>query len=783
MRLPIDWLSEFTTVPDNPEILAEQFTHIGLEVEEILRPAENHENLKLVRLVDTAPHPNRDELTICEIDDGQSTFRVVTTAGNLNFNSRYVWAPSGSQLKNQTIEKESLGGVESEGMLCSLAELGLTGSSGSLLELSNEFDPGDDPMDVLHFDCAILDIDLTPNRADCLSILGLARDYGAFLDQKVDVPDHPSPSYDGHATPDVRIDAPDQCPKYRGMRIDRIPNGHSSPAIQRRLIQMGLQPHNPVVDLTNYVLFEEGNPLHAFDLDRLTPDIVVRKAYDEETLMTLDGTELELTSDHLVIADQNKPRALAGIMGGSSSAVTKATQQIFLEGAVFESSSIRRTGQKLKLHTDSSHRFERGVDPRNVKPSLYRFLELLKVESDGSLEIHEPSKAGMNKDEITRVSFIPESYDSLVGYSLEANTIKDTFSRLGLEIEENDGEWSVTIPSWRHDLTRPEDLIEELLRMDGYHNVKSTHPIHSVAQSPTPSLRYSKTARNILARSGFNETVTFSFHSKNGARVSGKESFRQVTNPLSEEHAVLRQSILDSIVPVYQKNYEAGDDNIRLFEIGRVFPEDSEDEPEYLGIIASGNVNAEQWDQHHRTFDFYDLKGIIEQVLRANGHQSVDTIPDGQTGFEPNRCAQVSVEGVGIGHIGQIRSSIFDFNLDTPCWGAELNLSALPQTESISYNSFSKEPFVKRDLDLVVDQSTYARELLKSIREAGKWLERIEIFDLYRGDPLPDDKKSISFRLYFRANTRTLSDKEVNETQETILNELRSNHGASLRDE
>jgi phenylalanyl-tRNA synthetase beta chain len=784
MRLPIDWLREFTSVPDDPGTLAEQFTQLGLEVEEIIRPAEALEGLTTVTLEATESHPNRDDLTVCEITDGQEPHRVVTAASNLTVGSRYVWARPGARLDDQPIESESFAGVSSDGMLCSLEELGLTGTSGSLLELTPAFPVGDDPVEQLHLETPILDIDLTPNRADCLSLIGLARDYGAYRNQNVDLPAPPTPDWDRKETPDVRIDAPDRCTQYHGIRVDGVPTGPSSPKIQRRLVQMGLQPRNAIVDLTNYVLFEQGNPLHAFDLDRIKPTVVVRNAYDDETLTTLDGTERELETDHLVIADQEDPQALAGIMGGAPSAVSDSTSSIFLEGADFEPAGIRRTGQQLKIHTDSSHRFERGVDSRNVRPTMNRFLQLLSEETDGSLQVHEPVEAGPGPEDPSPIPFSPQSYGTLVGYSLDRDSIQDTFRRLGMSINKDDeSSWTVTPPSWRHDLQRPEDLVEELLRLEGYETVPSSYPTSSVAASPRPSADFSRTIRGLLGNSGFRETVTFSFQPEDGVPVSKAVSFRRVKNPLSEEHAVLRRSLLDRLVPVFEKNYEAGDDNLRFFEIGRVFPESSEQEPQHLALLAAGNLHAERWDEHHRTFDFYDLKGIIERVLTAGGYGEIDMVPDEQSGFEPKRCARVTVGDQTVGYLGKIPPEDLPVELETPCWGAELNLSNLGDPRTTSYEPFSKEPYVKRDLDLVVDRSTYARDLKETIRDSAEWLERVEIFDLYRGEPLPEEKKSISFRLYFRAESRTLSDTEVNETQEDILDALRSNHGASLRDE
>lgn len=784
MQLPVDWLSDFTEVPDDTERLAEQLTQLGLEVEAIDHPADRLESIRIVTLERTETHPNNDDLTVCEVSTGDARHRVVTAAENLTNDNCYVWAPPGSSLGSGTVEEESIGGVESSGMLCSLEDLGLTGSSGALLELNPTLEAGSDAVELLRLDQPILDIDLTPNRADCLSVLGVARDYGAFLNREVNEPTAPDPETSGRETPGVTIEATDRCARYHGLRIDDVQPEDSSLEVQRRLVQMGLRPRNQIVDLTNFVLFEQGNPLHAFDRERLSGTISVRLAGEDEQLTTIDGTEVELEPSDLLIADDTEPRALAGIMGGAKSAVDAETGSIFLEGAWFDPPGIRHTSQRLKLHTDSSHRFERGVDPGNVRTAMNRFVHLLNDETTGDVRVHEPVEVVEREASTPSISLRPADYENLVGYSLDADAANTSLKRLGCRVDRSDSEWTVQPPTWRRDLNRTEDLIEELLRLDGYETVPSEYPSLPLNESPRPTYDLPHLVREALSSRGFHETVTFSFHGEDEyGFAENDDSVRAVRNPLSREHRALRKSLLDTLLPALEKNVDAGVEDVKLYGIGRVFPDTEELEPTRLAMLATGSVSGKHWDEHERPFDFYDLKGIIGTVLTRAGHDDLEVVPAKHRGFEPERCAEIRRNGSAIGRLGQVKPERVEPDLDADCWGAEIELSRLTPPETTRYRPFSREPFVKRDLDLVVDREQYARELKATIRETARWLERTEVFDLYRGEPLPSDKKSVSFRLFFRAEDRTLSDDEVNETQEAILDALRNQHGAVLRDE
>lgn len=781
MRIPKEWLAEYVDLPDSTETLARQLTQLGLEVEEIYRPDRKLNGLRIVAIRSTSPHPHRDDLTVCEISDEDNTHQVVSAA-NPNTKKHYVWAPPGAMLQNETIDDRNFAGTTSEGMLCSLEELGLTASSSSLLGLSASIETGVSAVDALALDSPILELDLTPNRSDCLSLLGVARDYATSKGLDVTTPEIPELTTVDTTSRSVSIEDPSRCEKYIAIEMDNLSVESTPKNIQRRLVLMGLEPRNRIVDVTNYVLYELGNPLHAFDAETLDGPISVRLSRAEESLETIDGTEIDLHDNDLIITDQSKPLALAGIMGGNESAVEQSTRSILLEGAYFTPGGIRDTSGNHKLHTESSHRFERGVDPNGVFDALKRCVDLIIGDDDTNVSVNEPTIVEKESTERPAIPFASTDFEELIGYDLDQGSIEETFDRLGCNVENGSDQLTITPPSWRHDLQRKEDLVEELIRLDGYESVGSEFPSFPIHESPDTETDVENICRLSLSNLGFKETVTFSFHSDERDEFTSDGDFSRVSNPLSEEQAVLRKTLLDNMLPIIESNLEAGETNLKLFEIGTVFQSD-ESHPRCLGLLVTGSLSGEHWDDYERPIDFYDLKGIIECLMQRLGYSTVDFVPDIHSGFASNRSASVTIDETVIGSIGQVIPDLLDVDHDEPCWGAELELSTLPEPEQTSYDPYSKEPYVKRDLDLVVDRNQYVRDLKQSIRKSARWLEKLEIFDLYRGEPLPSDKKSISFRLFFRASDRTLEDDEVNETQENILDTLRAKYGAYLRDE
>ncbi len=781
MLVPTEWLNEFVELPSSVEELSRCITQLGLEVDTVKYPDKSIKGLKIIDVLSVETHSNDDGLHVCTLTDGEVESRVVTAATNIEPGAKYVWAPPGSRLNDGTLGTETVDGVESMGMLCSLEELGLASSSASLLKLSPSAETGSPAVETLKLDRPILELDLTPNRADCLSIIGVARDYATRTGASFEPPETSEPDYSGDDSPDVIVDEPGRCNKYVGMKIHALPIGSSSLTVQTRLAHLGIQPKTNVVDATNYVLFEQGNPLHAFDLNQMDTPVVIRCAREEEGLRTIDGSQLDLNTDDLVIADQNHPHALAGVMGGATSAVDEVTSEIFLEGAHFEPGTVRRSSSRHNLRTDSSHRFERGVDSTNVLNSMYRFVDLLLETTEGTPKVNAPTRKDNSTPSPGPIRFDPSTFQSLVGFDPDLS-MESTLGRLGCEVDASEESWAITPPSYRHDLNRNEDLIEELLRMEGYNSVSSDYPALQLNESPLPERRLEDSLRDVLSSWGFNESLTFSFHAEDEYRFERPDDHVRLRNPLSREHSVLRQTLLDSLLPVFESNIEAGQTRLNLFEIGRVFRTSGE-EPLKLAMLSTGPKYGEGWDEKEHSEDFYDLKGTVEALLDLTGYVPQEFVPREREGLKKNRAAAVEVRNTRIGWLGELSTGLVRVDHGDPVWATELDLSSLPEPRKTSYNPYSKQPFVKRDLDLVVNRDLYARDLRKCIEETAVWLDSLEVFDLYRGDPLPDDKKSISFRLYFRAPDRTLETEEVNDIQEDILDTLRQQFGARLRDE
>ncbi|MGM0380621.1 MAG: phenylalanine--tRNA ligase subunit beta [bacterium] len=782
MRILTDWLAEFTEIPEDTEELAHRLTDIGLEVEEVIELDSQLENVVVAKTLQVQRHPERNDLKICEISSGDRQQQVVTTAPGVLPNRHYLWAAPGAKLAGEKIEKMEFAGTESAGMLCSSRELGLTTEAHTLLEIPGNIPPGTDAAEVLELEHPLLELDLTPNRADCLSHLGVARDFAAA--EKLDLKDPRPKNISGNAesATQINIEAPERCWAYTGVPIKNINVGPANFNIQKRILKMGLRPLNNIVDITNYTLFEVGHPLHPFDADKLKYPVVVREAKNNEQLTTLDDENQRLTEDDLVIADSEKPVAMAGIMGGKSTQVSRSTDNLLLEGAYFEPTGIRRSAANHKLHTEASHRFERGTDSENYHRCLARCVELIEndAQQDADITVCQPVETRKKNKESTQIFFSSASFKKLIGYDPGQATVLDTFKRLGLQTEEKNDQLTVSSPTWRTDLEFEEDLIEEIVRLNGYEEIPTEFPEINIAHTPHHKKQIEEKIVKFLAARGFTENINFSFVSKDDHRFNPGEEPLKLSNPLAQHQSTMRQSLLDGLYESLAQNFAGGEKNIRLFEVGRIYPAEGEKEPLHVGILALGQLNKESWDNTGREFDFYDLKGLVSALFDYLGYENIEFAPANQPGFKRERCGIITVENNEAGKIGEIVDTNIDSNL--PIWGAELDFSKLEAPQPTNYTPYPDKPTVKRDLDLILKIDQPVGPVKETIRSTARWLENITIFDFYRGEPLASDEKSVSFNLEFRAEDRTLNDSEVNEVQDEILTILHKKYGARLRE-
>ena len=700
----------------------------------------------------------------------------------------YALAPVGAALADGTVIKSArIKGVESAGMLCSGWELGLNDDAGSLMELDPGIAPGSPLNDVLGLDDKVIELSLTPNRGDCLSIAGIARETGVLYRHDISEPDFQAvPDVTGNSRA-IFLDAPEACPRYAGRIIEGIDiHAHTPAWMSEKLRRCGVRSINVVVDITNYVMLELGQPMHAFDHDLLSGDIHVRYAGPGEPLALLDETSRTLNPRSLVIADDTKVVALAGIMGGLETAVTDNTRNVFLESAFFTPAVILGRAREYGLHTDSSHRFERGVDYELQVPAIERASALILELCGGkpgpvivaSRQEHLPGRPP--------VRLRHERLTQMLGLAVDREDVSEILRRLELDVYEADGGWEVSAPSFRFDIATEADLIEEIIRIHGYDKVpiaplKSAR-IHTMDNAATPT-----DLRQGLQQRGYQEVITYSFvEREQQRRILGRDDAIPLLNPISSELGVMRQTLLVSLLSTLQYNLKRQQQRVRIFESGRIFQNDDgiSQEPVIAGL-SYGNLYPEQWDIKEITCDFFDIKGDIEALFRVLGPEirpeyRVIQHPT----LHPGRSAEITLDNQSIGILGAVHPGILkDLDIVQTVYVFELNLTAFSKKITPRYRKLSKFPSIRRDLSIVLDRRISAAEVLKCVRSsASVLLENLELFDLYMGEGIDIEKKSLALGLTFQGTSSTLIDKEVDDLVRSILHALQSQFGATLRE-
>lgn len=792
MRLSIRWLKQFLHAELPIEQLVETLTMAGLEVEDEIDLGMKSGKIVVAKVLDVQKHPNADKLSVCQVDAGQGDpLTIVCGAPNVEVGMIVPCALVGATLPNGlTIKPSKIRGQESQGMLCAADELGLGNDHSGILPLPDTYAIGS-PFDYL------IEIKVTPNRPDCLSVIGVARDVGAMLGKKVFPPAPRSKEMLDHIDAYVRlsIKARGECPRYtcrliRGVRIAESPIW-----LKRALEASGLRPINNVVDVTNYVLLELGHPLHAFDFEKLEGgEIQVRMAAEDEPLTIIDGTELKLTSQDLVIADARRPVALAGIMGGRDSEVTERTVHVLLESAYFDPGTIRKTARHYGLQTDASYRFERGADRQRLTLALNRATQLIQEIAGGEVAkgqldlqgtVVEPSPVVL---EIKRVN-------SLLGLNLSSTEIADYLVNLGFEIRRSERETLVVaIPSYRVDITRDVDLIEEVARLHNYNNIPSTMPRVTAHTREVSALEYvSELGRDALCGYGFSEAMNFSFVSDREAALLGFDPARQprVANPLSVEQAIMRPSLLGGLLTAAAGNQKVGIDEIALFEIGKTWNPAStagqaDTEGCELALLLTGPTQL-AWTAPERPRDFYDLKGAVEGLLArwSPGEVRLESLGDSVV-YHPGRSARLIWRGEAIGELGELHPDLAAaYDLRGRVLVARIDLldaAALASRDAVKFQPIPRFPGTWRDLALLVDHAVAAGAIEDEVRKAAKpYLEDFTIFDVYEGDRIPAGKKSLALRVRLRSPEKTLNEEEISGVMEKVVSRLTRQFEAILR--
>jgi phenylalanyl-tRNA synthetase beta chain len=792
MKVTYNWLKEFVDFDLAPEELSALLTMLGLEVEALEYIGAGLDDVIVALVEEKAQHPNADKLSLCRVNNGREIISVVCGAQNFKSGDKVALAQVGSTLPGDfKIKKSKIRGEESCGMLCSEKELGLADESAGIMVLPSDLPLGIPLFAALGLKDVVFEIGLTPNRADCLSVIGIAREIAAKLGRKVRYAHHEitetGAAIDSIAS--VEIIDPDLCPRYSARFISGCTIAPSPQWLVSRLKALGQRSINNVVDITNYVLMEYGHPLHAFDFRHVNGGkIIVRRAAADETFTTLDGQERPLTANDLTIRDAGRAVALAGIMGGENSEIAPDSTDILLESAYFNPSAIRLTSKRLGLHTESSHRFERGADIQIVTTALDRAASLIAELAGGDIargvidEFPQPQPEKIVPVRVARVN-------AILGLNLDEATITRIFSNLEFEVASKAaGILEVAVPSFRVDIEREIDLIEEVARLHGFENIPLTMPVAQVFSDRVP--RYQSLERAVkshLSGAGFNEIINFSFSSHqdigklNLTATDMRCSAVALLNPLVDEHAVMRTTLLPGMLQTVARNFSMRNLNLRLFEMRRVYWAKAEhelpDEPLHVAGIMTGLRTGEAWNQAKDAVDFYDLKGEVESLLTLFKLTDVTFVDSCiEPFYHPGKAAAIISAGQRLGTLGEIHPDVQEeFALDRPVYYFELDFATLVaiSREIRPLIAPSRFPDTYRDIAMLMDAETPSAQIVDFIRAYKSDKTRsVEIFDLYTGDKIPAGQKSIAVRVRYGSFEKTLTDEEVNKVHQKIVNSL-----------
>ncbi|HFV7781031.1 TPA: phenylalanine--tRNA ligase subunit beta [Staphylococcus aureus] len=788
MLISNEWLKEYVTIDDSVSNLAERITRTGIEVDDLIDYTKDIKNLVVGFVKSKEKHPDADKLNVCQVDIGEDEpVQIVCGAPNVDAGQYVIVAKVGGRLPGGIkIKRAKLRGERSEGMICSLQEIGISSNyipksfESGIFVFSESQVPGTDALQALYLDDQVMEFDLTPNRADALSMIGTAYEVAALYNTKMTKPETTSNELELSANDEltVTIENEDKVPYYSARVVHDVTIEPSPIWMQVRLIKAGIRPINNVVDISNYVLLEYGQPLHMFDQDAIgSQQIVVRQANEGEKMTTLDDTERELLTSDIVITNGQTPIALAGVMGGDFSEVKEHTSNIVIEGAIFDPVSIRHTSRRLNLRSESSSRFEKGIATEFVDEAVDRACYLLQTYANGKV-LKDRVSSGELGAFITPIDITADKINRTIGFDLSQNDIVTIFNQLGFDTEINDDVITVQVPSRRKDITIKEDLIEEVARIYGYDDIPSTLPVFEKVTSGQLTDRQYKTrmVKEVLEGAGLDQAITYSLVSKEDATAFAMQQ-RQTIDllmPMSEAHASLRQSLLPHLIEAASYNVARKNKDVKLFEIGNVFFANGEgelpDQVEYLSGILTGDYVVNQWQGKKETVDFYLAKGVVDRVSEKLNLEFSYRRAD-IDGLHPGRTAEILLENKVIGFIGELHPTLAADNNLKRTYVFELNFDALMAVSVgyINYQPIPRFPGMSRDIALEVDQNIPAADLLSTIHaHGGNILKDTLVFDVYQGEHLEKGKKSIAIRLNYLDTEETLTDERVSKVQAEI---------------
>ena len=791
MKVSEQWLREWADAPVDTDTLLDQLTSAGLTVDSAEPLAAPMDKVVVAEVLEVSAHPEADRLKVCSVDvGGGETLTVVCGAPNVHQGMRAPMALVGARLADgHKIRRSKIRGVESQGMLCSATEIGLGEDADGIVSLDPQAPIGQPLSEYLRLDDVIIDIELTPNRGDCLGMSGVAREIGVANKIPLQGPELQPVAAEIDDRFAVYLDSPEHCPRYVGRVIRDIDPAARTPVwMQERLRRCGVRPISPVVDITNYVMLELGQPMHAFDLDSLDSAIHVRLAAHGERLTLLDGNEVALTADSLVIADERRAVALAGIMGGLDTAVTDESRNIFLECAWFTPKTIALEARRLGLHTDASHRFERHASSVGQMAAIERATALLMAVVGG--------RAGPLVDTCVEealpsqptITLRSARIERVLGMPVADATVVDILERLGMGVVAGGGQWQVTPPAFRADISMETDLIEELARIIGYDAIPSHAPRADLLMFTREEARISDAAvRAVLVQRGYQEAITYSFvDAGDQAQLDPGQPPLPLANPITSDMAVMRTSLWPGLMQALEHNLNRQQPRVRLFELGLRFRQlDGELlQQAVIAGVAAGPVFPEQWGAKTTDGDFHDLKSDVEALLALAGDPGeLNYTPAGHGALHPGQSARIERSGAPVGYLGALHPGLSrERKLALPVYLFELDLDSVQAGHRAEFKALSKFPTVRRDVSLVVDESVTAQAIRHCVGQVGiHVLENLELFDVYRGEGIDSGQKSLSLGLTFQDSSRTLTDAEVDQGVDQIVASLRTKFGAILR--
>lgn len=788
MRVSDKWLKELVSVEDDVNTIADKMLTIGNEYASIekLCPATD---LVVGRVVSKHPHPDSDHLNVCEVDLGDKVYQIVCGAPNVEANQKVIVAKIGAKLPGGEIKKSVIRGIESNGMICSIAELGLESKyvkeeDKKGIHVLNEDAPvGIDAKEYLSLNDTYVDYELTANRSDLLSMLGMAYEVGAIYDKKVNIPTTTLNETNEKANDYIDIECKtNNCSAYMARIVKNVVIKESPEFIKSRLMSAGIRPINNVVDISNYVMIEYGQPLHFFDLDKVGSKVIIRQATKDEKITTLDNIERTLKESDIVICDEYHPIALAGVMGGLDTEVTEETKNILIESAIFNPYNIRYTSKEI-LRSEASMRFEKGVDPKRTKEALNRSAYLLSKYASGDVL---SGVVGFNNKDLDDkvIEITKDKINKVLGMEIDKEEIGDIFRRLGFSYKEKDGLFEVYVPSRRLDISIKEDLIEEVGRMHGYENMVGTLPVMPIKRGRyLPKNKYIKDIKNRLYSLGLNEVITYSLINKEEIELFKDKPFEyiKVSSPLTEDKSIMRYSLIPSLLKVADYNISRNIKDVNIFETSKVYyVENDYKEVNKLSILMTGNYMENTWDNKVINCDFYTLKGVLENLLSYLGlikryKLSRENIP---SSFHPGVSAEIFIDNVSIGYIGKPHPNVNKKDI----YVLEINLDKLfdIQIKPIKSKDAPKYPSVVKDMAFILDNNINAKDVMSTIsKNGGRVVTNVDVFDVFNN--IEEGKKSIAFKITFQDVTKTLSDEEVINIFNKIIEGVEKEHNGVLR--